>query len=305
LPRADENLDGAPRAERPRVFATSNGYYRRSSQLDVYHYVVVDVEGSGGRGLTNLSVGVNYRPNFNLRLNASVNRVDTEALTVQAQTRLEDAAPLAGTVTNNLEVQRIASESARLGASAALAERRFEVSVSGMVRRRPEISIDRGGAMDEPFVIPAAQAAEVTLGFTDRRSYNGYRASAGLTRVFGFGGTNLYRTDANIVRLGAGKEFKEGLGEYEIDAGYISSTDDARGTICDGLNPLTCFGTTKINTVSIAGTVFYRIKKDWFLIGNANVASQGITTIDTAAMTELSQPRILIISAFFRAAYRF
>ncbi|HUH02296.1 MAG TPA: hypothetical protein VML75_09885 [Kofleriaceae bacterium] len=303
LPRGDEQLEGAPRAERPRVFVSSNGYYRHSSQLDAYHFVVVDLEGSGGRGLTNLSAGGNYRPNFNLRLNASVHRVDTETLNVQAQTRLEDAAPLANTVINNLEVARISSESARVGASASLGEQRFEVSVSGMVRRRPEIRVAR--PMAEPIVFPAAQAAEVTLGVVDRRSFKGYRAHGGLTRVFGFGEENLYRSEANILRLGAGKEFKQGLGEYEVDLSYLSSTDEGRDVACDVLNPLTCYGTSKVNTVSLGGTVFYRIKRDWFLIGNASVASQGITVVDTLAMQETSQPRILITSAFFRAAYRF
>lgn len=303
MPRGDEQLEGAPRAERPRVYFSSSGYYRRTAQLDFYHFVVLDIEGSGGRGLTNLSAGVNYRPNFNLRLNASVHRVDTETLNVQAQTRLEEAAPLENTVINNLEVARISSESARVGASAALAEQRFEVSVSGMLRRRPEIQVARAPA--EPIVFPAAQAAEVTLGVVDRRSFKGYRAHGGFTRVFGFGEENLYRSEANILRLGAGKEFKQGLGEYELDLSYLSSTDEGRDVACDVLNPLTCFGTSKVNTLSIGGTVFYRIKRDWFLIGNASLASQGITTVDTLGMQETSQPRILITSAFFRAAYRF
>src|SRR5262249_25121727 len=42
--------------EQPRVFVTTNGYWRPSSGLDLFHYVVVDFLGAGGAALTNLSL---------------------------------------------------------------------------------------------------------------------------------------------------------------------------------------------------------------------------------------------------------
>jgi hypothetical protein len=322
MPLADEQLEGAPRAEQPRVFLTANGYYRRSSKLDIFHFVVLDVAGSnvsdrdeiegttlGKIPLTNLSVGATYRPNFNLRITGAVNRVDTETLNAVAQTRLEDPDPGTGTIVqNNIEVQRISQQSARLGVSAAFKERRFELSASSLVRQRPEITVTQPN--DTEVVIPAAQAFEFTVGFVDRRSIKGHRIGATLTAIQGFGDSNLYRTDANVGRLYASREVKDGKGEYELSVTYVQSSDENRDEcLQNGPEPgpfgNACFGTTKVNTIQAGGLLFYRPKKDWFVIGNLSAASQGITVIDTMAMTEVSQPRILILTGLLRIAYRF
>lgn len=317
LPMADERLVGAPRAEQPRIFASSSGYYRRSPKLDVYHFAVVDLYGSNVSDreelegtiasipLTNLSVGVNYRPNTALRLTGSINRVDTETLNVIAQTRLEDPAPGLGFVQNNIEVQRISQQSARVGISGAFKENRFEVSIDGMVRSRPEIQLVQG---DEQVTVPSAQAFEVGLRLLDRRSIKDHRLLAGYTRINGFGETNFYRTDSDLFRVGASREFKEGLGEYEIDVSYIRSADSGRGgTACPavgGLDPFAdCFGSSAINTVAVGGMVFYRPKRDWLVLGGLNVASQAITIIDN--MVETPQPSILILTGHVRISYRF
>ncbi len=309
LPRAEENLPGGPRQEKPRVFATANGYWRQSPQLDLFHFVVFDIEGSAAKKLTNLTAGANYRPTKALRLSASVNRVDTETLNVIAQTRLEDPGPSPNAVVqNNIEVSRISQESARVGISAAFAEQRFELSTSGLLRRRPEIQVkqsnfDPANPDENLVIIPAAQAAEITLQAVDRRSLKGHRIGASFTSIFGRGGTNLYRTDANVFRVDAAKEFKGGLGEYQLDLSYILSKDETGGNVC-GLDPLTCFGTSSINTLSLGGTVFYRFKLDWFVIAGASVGSQGITISDPTDGA-VPQKRILLTSAFLRAAYRF
>ncbi len=318
LPLAKEQLTGGPRDEQPRVFVTANGYWRRSSKLDIYHFVVLDLYGSNAtdRGelqgtiakipLTNFSVGVNYRPNTNLRVTAAVNRVDTETLNVIAQTKLEDPdTNPQNIVQNNIEVQRMSQQSARLGVSGAFKQRRFEISASALARSRPEISLTvqpDGTAV----TIPAAEALELTLQATDRRSYKGHRISGQYTAILGRGNTNLYRTDANIVRLDATREVKDGMGEYDINLGYITSKDENRGQACPAavLDPFTsCFGTSAINTVSLSGLFFYRPAVNWFVVVSASAASQGITILDGG--TAVKQPRILILTGFLRIARRF
>lgn len=319
LPMADERLEGAPRAEQPRIFVTANGYYRRSTELDFYHFAVVDIYGSNVSDreelegtlasipLTNLSLGVNYKPNPALRLSAAINRVDTETLNVIAQTRLEDPAPAAGILQNNIAVQRISQQSARVGVSGAFKQSRFEVSVNGTVRNRPEIRLPQD--MDMELVIPAAQAFEVTFQAVDRRSIRGHRIGGSFTRVQGFGGTNFYRTDANVARLGASKQFADGEGEYEIDLGYVASVDDGTGAACNvNMGPFqTCFGNSTVNTFSAGGLVHYRARANWLVLVGASAASQGITIIDATAgdPVEVAQPRILILTGHLRVSYRF
>jgi len=321
MPLAKEQLPGGPRDEQPRVFVTAQGYWRRSSKLDIYHFVVLDLYGSNAtdRGelqgtiakipLTNFSVGVSYKPNTNLRVNLAVNRVDTETLNVVAQTKLQDpgATPL-NIVQNNVEVQRMSQQSARLGVSAAFKQQRFELSASALARSRPEISLTTAdGATD--LTIPAAEALELTLQATDRRSYKGHRISGQYTAILGRGNTNLYRTDANVVRLNASREVKDGMGEYDINLGYVASKDENRGQVCGG-TPMdaftSCFGTSKINTISLSGLLFYRPVVNWFVVVSASAASQGITILDAGATPQgVNQPRILILTGFLRIARRF
>lgn len=299
LPRGIDRATGTQ--EIPRVFATSNGYYRRSPTLDFYHHVVIDVQGAAGRGLTNLSLGTNYRPRPNVRVNAGINRVDTETLNVVAQTQLEEPGPTPlPIVQNNIEVTRIASESARVGLSVSLREDRFDVFTTGQVRRRPEITITRLDDME--VVIPKAQAADITIGIIDRRSIKDLRLRASYTSIFGVGNANANRSEADIVRIGGSRELEDGLAEADVELTYLASEDDNRDTMCIDL--LTCFGTSKSRSISATGLLFYRFKPDWFLVASASIANQKITTTASDG-TETPQPGILLTTLFTRLAYRF
>jgi hypothetical protein len=301
LPRGTDRETGT--LEKPRVFVTSSGYYRRSPKLDFYHFVVLDAEGAAGRGLTNLSLGANARPRPNVRLSASVNRVDTETLNVVAQTQLEDPDPLAPTlVQNNIEVMRIASESARVGLSVSFRDDRFDVFTVAQVRRRPEITIESFDDMMVLATIPKAQAADITLGVIDRRSIKDLRLRASYTSIFGIGDTNANRSESDIVRIGGSRELKDGLAEADVELTYLASEDDNRDAMCIDL--LTCFGTSRSRSISATGLLFYRFKKDWFMVGSASLGTQTITTSSTDG-TETKQPSILLTTAFARLAYRF
>ncbi len=305
-PNANDEVTGT--LEKPRAFVTANGYWRKSNELDVYHFAVVDLEGAAGFAITNASLGVNYRPRPDVRLTASVHRVDTETLNVIAQTRLEDQGVQAGDnglVQNNLVVSRISSQSARAGISTALANRRFEVSVMGAIRERPEILLQPNMAVD-PIVIDPFQTGEVTIRAVDRRSYKGIRLAGSFTSIFGVGEQPaVNRSDVNVITVSGSRAVSDGQGELEIDARYVTSRDkdNTRMDLCNALDPTSCYGTSSVTTISAGGLLYYRFKPDWFGVFAVRVGQQSLTTADMGI--EVAQPDIIIASGFARIAYRF
>jgi len=296
--------------EKPRVFATANGYWRQGPTVDIFHYTVIDATGAAGAGLTNLTLGLNWQPAPSLRTYVQVNRVDTETLNVVAQTQLEDPDLAAGrpvtAVQNNIEVQRIAQDSARVGISVALAQR-FEVSTSGAARRRPELVVTRGDPADptDDIIFPAAQGADITFSAVDRRSLKDMRIGVSATRSFSVGNVNLYRTRSWVARLNASREVAGGKGELEGDFTYVQSKDDNRGTACASAAVIAdCYGAAEVQSFTLGGLGNYRFRPDWFVVGSAAVGRQLMSAADAVGMLQ-AQPSILTLNLFLRLAYRF
>jgi hypothetical protein len=294
--------------EKPRVFATANGYWRRSTTVDLFHYAVVDAAGSAGAGLTNLTLGANWQPVPAMRTYAQVSRIDTETLNVTAQTKLEDPDPARPptAVQNNIEVDRIAQDSARLGISVALRQR-FEVSTSGALRRRPELQVSEGDpdvAGDE-IVFPAAQGADITLSLVDRKGLKDTRLGLSVTRSFSVGNVNLYRTKSWVARLDGRREVKEGKGEVEGSFTYVQSKDDNRGAACMDITEIeTCYGAAQVQSFTLAGLAYYRFKPNWFFVGSAAIGRQLMSAANALGDLQ-AQPAVLTLNLFLRLAYRF
>ena len=92
---------------------------------------VLDLVGSNAvnKGFTNLSLGVNYKPDQRLRATFSYNRVDTETLNVQAQAFFNPQDRNLPAVQNEAYLLSIATNSARASLSAALGDPpRFEAT---------------------------------------------------------------------------------------------------------------------------------------------------------------------------------
>lgn len=309
LPMADDQSTGT--LEKPRVFATANGYWRTSPRLDVYHYLVLDAMGASGAGVTNATLGLNYQPTETVRAYVQATRIDTETLNVTAQTQLEDpdtsnAGQPAGTaVQNNIAVSRIAQNSARAGLSVGFRDR-FEVSTIGGVRQRPELDVATGdGTMQ--VVFPAAENADLTLQLVDRKSWNDMRIALSATRSFGIGNANLYRNKSLVARLSGSKEIADGKGEVEGDLAYLSSKDDNRGTACQVADPLTissCYGAAQVTSFTGSALLFYRFKPSWFLVTSATVGEELMSATDNAGTLQ-AQPALLVANLFLRLAYRF
>jgi hypothetical protein len=296
-------------SESPRIFGTSTGYWRYTSQLDFYHFAVLDVLGSNAVnvGLTNLSLGVNYKPDPRLRGTLSFNRVDTETLNVQAQAFLSNPDAKFNAIQNEAYLQRIATNEGRGSLSAGLGElQRFEITAALAYRYRGEVVLtappQMAGGPLATTTLPAAQSVELYGAVTDRRSIAGLRLGVDASRIFGVGSATYQRTSSLSLRASASRELAEGRGEWEAELAYSSSKDDTTGMTCGGdLN--TCFGAAQSSIVSIGGNLFYRFNRDWFGMASLFLNHTSITHVDMAGSVE--DPAVTGITGFLRIAYRF
>jgi hypothetical protein len=292
-------------SEDPRVYATSTGYWRYGAKLDFYHLAIVDVVGSNAvnAGLTNLSLGVNYKPDQRLRWTLSFNRVDTETLNVQAQAFLANPDPGANLVQNEAYLQRIATNQARTSLSAGLGElQRFELTAAFAYRYRGEVVLTSPAtATPVTTTLPAAQSVEVYGSITDRRSIADLRLGLDASRVFGVGSSTFQRTASTTVRASAAHELGNGHGEWDLEAAFTNTADDNAGKACTDIT--TCFGAANANIYSFGGNLYYRLNRDWFALASAFVNLTSITHVDVAAST--ADPMVTGLTGFFRLSYRF
>jgi hypothetical protein len=294
-------------AESPRVFGTSTGYWRAGPKLDFYHFAVIDLVGSNAvnTGLTNLSLGLNYKPDQRLRGTLSFNRVDTETLNVQAQAFLSNPDPGLNVVQNEAYLQRIATNEARSSLSAGLGElQRFEVTAAIAYRRRGDITLtappQTTGTQAETH-IPAAQSVEVYGAITDRRSFKDLRLGADGSRIFGVGSATFQRTSSLTLRAFAAHEIAGGQGEWEAEVAYSNTRDDDAGKMCMDIS--TCFGASQTTILSLGGNLYYRFNRDWFAMGSLFLNRTSITEVQMAMATK--DPAVTGLSGFLRIAYRF
>lgn len=289
--------------EQPRVFVTSTGYWRSGSAVDVYHYALVDLYGSQGAGLTNLSAGVNYKPSPRLRATASFNRVDVDTLAVQANAFLSEPDPSVNTIVESeTYFRRLASNVGRAGLSVGLGQlQRFEVSTGVAYRWRPSVAIPVGDG-STTLTLQAARGVEVYGSIVDRRSFKQLRLGLDVTRTLGIGDIAYQRSSVLSVRAHASREVRGGRGEWEAEVDYNMTKDSASGTTC--LDVTTCYGASKGSILSAGGSLYYRLKRDWFAIGNVFLSRQTLTYLGNGTMT-LEDPPVTSFTGYVRIAYRF
>ena len=301
-------------AESPRVYATSTGYLRYGPTLDVYHFVILDLAGSNGFNLTNLSAGLNYKPNPRLRITASFNRVDTDTLNVQANAFLNptDKTNANNVVQNETFIQRLSTNSARFGVSAGLGPiQRYELSTAISYRYRPSITLTSpDGSASYP--LSAASGVDLFVSLIDRRSIKDMRLGIDLSKSFAPGSTGYDRSEVTAVRAFGSRELANGHGEWEAEVSYASTKDVSAGTGCvpfpltGNLSPTSvdgCYGSSSGSILSLGGNLYYRFNRDWLGIGSLAVSQQSITS--GTGTTAVNDPSIIGLTGFFRLAYRF
>jgi len=295
-------------SESPRVFGTATGYLRYGSQLDFYHFAVLDLVGSNAvnAGLTNLSLGANYKPDQRLRATLSFNRVDTETLNVQAQAFLNNPDNTLNVIQNEAYLARIATNQGRASLSAGLGDNeRFQVTAALAYRYRGEVTLSAppqtGGTAQTTTTLPSAQSVELYGGITDRRSVADLRLGVDGSRVFGVGSATYQRTTSLLLRAFASHEIAGGQGEWEAEVAYSSTKDDSAGKNCADIT--TCFGAAQSTILSVGGNLYYRFNRDWFAMASAYVNRTMVTHVDMAASVE--DPAVTGLTGFVRISYRF
>ena len=296
-------------SESPRIFGTSTGYWRYGTKLDFYHFAVLDLLGSNAvnAGLTNLSVGVNYKPDQRLRGTLSFNRVDTETLNVQAQAFLSNPDAQFNAIQNEAYLQRIATNEGRASLSAGLGElQRVEITAAVTYRYRGEVDLSAppqmaGAPAPVTAKLPAAQGVEVYGAITDRHSFKDLRLGIDASRIFGVGSVTYQRTSSLSLRASAARELADGHGEWEAEVAYNSTKDDSAGMMCGDIT--TCSGAAQSTILSVGGNLYYRFNRDWFGMVSAFLNRTSITHVDVTGST--SDPTVTGLTGFLRIAYRF
>lgn len=283
--------------ETPRVFVTSTGYLRTGPKLDVYHFGLIDLVGEGGFAVNNLSAGLNYRPTPALRATAAVNHVDTETLQVQARTFLEPND--ASVIRNDVAVRRISSTQLQGGLSAALGRnQQLEASVQVSGRFRPDVTVPNGAAN---FTFKASQSVDVWGQLVHRDLFKS-RIGVDGVRSYSLGDTSARSSFYNF-RLFLSREFRQGRGNWEGEVGYSASKDEVSD------DKTLDFGKSKTSTLSAAGTMFYRLKTSWFVMGSLGLGRLSVESIGRSVsgmpIVKTQDPTVTSISAFVRLAYRF
>lgn len=296
-----------PIPEQPRVFATASGYWRQSPKLDLYHFGVLDLYGKAGFQVTNLSLGLQYRPARRFRANASINRVDTDTLSSIAQTYLKDNDG-ATVIRNDTEILRIASDQARAGVSLALGRlESLELSSSIALRRRPEITVLTGQATGANTAkIAATQSADVQFSVVHRRLFRDLRVGIDAVRSFGVGDVPFARSEYLSVRAHASREFRQGRGQWEAEIGYAQVDEGSRGATCVPTSTATildCFGAANSRRLDAAGTVYYRLTPSFFAVGSLSTGRLALTTVRGGMAT--ADPNLLQFSGFLRLGFRY
>jgi hypothetical protein len=300
--------------EQPRVYATSSGYYRSGSILDLYHFALIDLYGSqiDTVGLTNLSAGANFKPNQRLRLTAAINRVDVDTLAVQANAFLNDPSVGGTNVENETYFRRLATNTGRAGISVGLGEfNRFEVSVSASYRARKQIFIPKADGTE--LRLQGTRGVEVAGSIVDRRSIKDLRLGLDVTRTIGIGGENtiaFMRSNIFAMRAYAARELRNGHGEWEAEVAYSTTQDSAAGTDCapGAMAVIYCYGSSEGSILSAGGNLYYRINRDWMAFGSLFVTRQNLTFYGNNAMLTggpKEDPSVLGVSGFGRISYRF
>lgn len=312
VPLVSNAADGS--ISTPRTFITSNGYWRPSDMLDVYHFVSVDVTGESteelSNQLTNASFGVNLKPVEDLRLTASMHHFSTDTLDEYARERLEQNAEQ-GVIQNNVDVLRLSAQAAQLGASLAFMDRRFEISTSFQVRRRPLATVCAGDDLDcmsdTVQRTNDAWSGEAMLALVDRRSIGGLRLGASVSNMFGLYelglGNDAYgRSNYLVARLDASRGFMQEQLRLDADVSYLHAEDVGASECRATLN---CYGTSIVDTVATGATLYYRFLPDWFAMATVNAALQTFTPGASTGSGNLTTYSNTLLSGFLRAAYRF
>lgn len=286
-----------------RVFATSSGYWRPANPVDIYHFALVDVAGTGGARLTNGSIGVDVHPAEALKLSVSGHHVSTDILTINARNTLVDPDPSTmGIVQNDLAITRVSSDMARAGTSVALARARFELSLSGGLHRRPGVDVPLADGSGT-YRFAEAKSADATMSVLDRRSIGGLRVQLAGTISVPLTDEAPNRSRGTLVRAAVRRGFASERGEVEADVMGERFRDVGGGMCTESLDPSACFGTARIDALQAGVLASWRIGREWLLLADTHVGYQDIQS--SSPEGPVDWPTVFSVTVFTRVQWRY
>ena len=215
---------GVKKTETPRTWITWTDYVRIASWFDVFTDVVLDVTGAGGVQLTRLDALASLRAGKHLTFHAGYDHLSAFAIEMWLTRLLADRANhIAGTVENNLIVERTARDEVR--GDADLSFGKFSVFADGRFRKRALITLSE----DPQFqgvngqLITPGTAYDITGGVRDRGSLAGIRAGLWFTYL------SDYRSHSTLIGFDFGRRFLDD--RLNVDLSFVyAGTNDATST---------------------------------------------------------------------------
>jgi hypothetical protein len=280
-----------------RTFVTTRGYARATALVNVFYYGVFDFTGAAGAQLTNLQVGLTWRVQPRLTLELGYSHLSTYAIDTYLRERLEtDTVPAAAnSVSNNLDVARMASDEGRVGANYAMLEKRIDIY--GQLRYRRRDAIDT--ALLDPKVagLPAEAQIDVSAGARKKQLLAGFDLGANLAYITGD------RTKSLYAFLRANRTFLDERLDLDLDVGYISYEDACAPAVGGAFNP-TCTGTSKGSTIRAGFALVFRQSERWLWLADYHYATNSATT-ELVAGTETARPDVTAHTGMLRGQYSF
>jgi hypothetical protein len=265
LPRGNDDGDvvangvvGPLSREKPRVFTSFTGFAQPNSFVDLFGYLVVDAVSEAGPQLTNGHLLANLHPDSQLRVQVSYHHMASLAIELFLRELLIQ--PRGGTVENNLVVQRVARDEARLLVDYYLdAGRRYDVFAEGRIRHRSAIQADN----DPVSSARGAQLAQEFSAGARGRGSHGLRYGGRVSGLLG------YRSTSYVVQADGGRDFvaNDAL-SLDATVSYWRTKDKGQTDGCVANNNAfdDCFGATKQGLLDVGASVLYRPSAAWMLV---------------------------------------
>lgn len=209
-----------PHTETPRTWITWTDYVRLFSWFDLFTDLVVDATGAGGAQLTRLDTQATIRAGKHLTLHAGYDHMSAIAIEMFLTRLLQDRVNLmAGTVENNLIVERTARDELRGDADLSLGN--VSIFADARFRRRALVTLSEDPqfqGVNGQMVAPGL-AYDATLGVRDRGSLAGIRA--------GLWGTYLadYRARSVLFGIDLGRSFFDDRLSIDLSFLYADTRD--------------------------------------------------------------------------------
>jgi hypothetical protein len=250
--------------ENVRGYLTWTSFERFTSWLDVYHDFVFDFAGAAGPQLTRLDIFATARLPKYFSIRAGYDHMSAIAIEMYLTRLLANRVDfLAGTIENNLVVNRTARDEGRLNLDFTV--KTFSAWGEGRIRRRAIVN-----PQDDPQFLNAGQqvapdlAYDFTLGVRDRGALKGVRLGLWYTFI------RDYRARNHILSFELGRSFLADRLSVDLMFMYANTNDAQAGQVCTPplmtLTSATCWGTRLGDSYEVGFTVTGLAWKHWFAL---------------------------------------